>query len=181
MPRLKPVRFDRATGRVRELLQSVQATLGMVPNLLLVMANSPVVLEGFLSLRDALDRGVLSDTLREQIALAVAERHRSEYCVAGHAAFGRAAGLSDEEIMDARYGRSSKSKVQAALRFACQVLEKHGDVANEDWARLCAAGYSDREITEMIGWISMNTFNDYFAQVAQAESDFPKVPEILHA
>jgi len=146
----------------------------MVPNLLLVMANSPVVLEGYLGLNEALERGVLSEKLREQMALAVAEHHRSEYWVAGHVALGRAAGLSEEEIMDARSGRSSSSKVQTALRFACQMLQKRGDLDNDDWGRLRAAGYSDREITEILGWIGVNTFRDYFAQATQTAIDFPK-------
>jgi AhpD family alkylhydroperoxidase len=148
--------------------------MGMVPNLLLVMANSPVVLEGYLVLNEALERGVLSERFRQQMALAVAEHHRSDYWVAGHVVLGRAAGLSDEEIMDARAGRSSSSKVQTALRFACRMLEKRGELDHDDWARLRGAGYSDREITEILGWIGVNTFRDYFAQATQTEIDFPK-------
>lgn len=174
MARLKPIGFDRTTGRVRQLLQEVRSTVGMVPNLLLVMANSPVVLEGYLSLNRALERGVLSERLREQMALAIAEQHRSEYWVAGHVALGRAAGLSDEEIMDARGGRSSSGKVQTALRCACRMIAGGGDLADEDWGRLRAAGYGDREITEIVAWICVNTFSDYFAQATQTEIDFPK-------
>lgn len=174
MARLKPVGFDRTSGRVRDLLQTVQSTVGMVPNLLLVMANSPVVLEGYLLLNDALERGILPERLREQMALAVAECHGSQYWVAGHVALGRAAGLSDEEIMDARDGRSSSSKTQTALQFACRMIDTRGDLAEEDWVRLRAAGYSDREITEIIAWVCVNTFSDYFAQATQTEIDFPK-------
>lgn len=174
MARLKPVGFDRTTGRVRQLFQEVRSTVGMVPDLLLVMANSPVVLEGYLALNRALERSVLPERLREQMALAIAEQHRSEYWVAGHVALGRAAGLSEEEIMDARGGRSSSGKVQTVLRCARRMIAAGGELADEDWGRLRAAGYSDREITEMVAWICVNTFNDYFAQATRTEIDFPK-------
>jgi AhpD family alkylhydroperoxidase len=177
MARLEPIETSRASGRVRELLSEAQARLGMIPNLTRALAHSPAALEGFLRLSDALESGALPDKLREQISLAVAQRHGTEYGVAEHAALGRAVGLSDEEIMDARHGRSSNSKVQAALRFASQVIRGRGDIADEDWARLCAAGYSSQEIVEILAWIGLSTFTDYFAQATQTDADFPKLHE----
>lgn len=180
MPRVKPIDPHCCGEAVAELLSNVQARLGMIPNLLLLLANSPAALEGFLSLQDALERGVVPPKLRRQISLAVAERDRSEYSSASHAVFGRAAGLSDEEVLDARLGRSANGKVQAALRFACQLVEKRGQVTDEDWARLRAAGYGDREAIEIAAWVCTAIFGDYLAQVTQAAADFPTMPEMSH-
>jgi alkylhydroperoxidase family enzyme len=172
--------LHRGGQEVADLLRDVQAEMGMIPNLLLFMAHSPAVLKGFLTLRDGLEWGVLTDKLRGHISLAVAERHRSEYNLAAYSALGRTAGMSDEEIIDARCGRSPNSKLQAALRFACAVVDRGGDVKDEDLARLRAAGYGNREIVEILAWVGVSTFSDYFAQVTQAEIDFPKVSEITH-
>lgn len=181
MPRMEPIEPRFSADRVAELLNGVQARLGMIPNLLLVIANSPAVLEGFLSLQNALERGVLSPRLRRQISLAVAELDGSECSATAHAVFGRALGLSDEEILDARQGRSANSKVQAALRFACEIVEQRGHVADEDWARLRAAGYAEREMLEIAAWACTSVFSDYLAQITQAEVDFPTIPELSHS
>lgn len=78
----------QATGKVRELLAQVQAQLGMVPNMMRTMANSPAMLEGYLSFSNTLAGGVLSPQLREQIALAVAEINSCEYCLSAHTTIG---------------------------------------------------------------------------------------------
>ncbi len=50
MPRLPAISPEHAAGRAKELLDGVQATLGMIPNLMRTMANSPAVLEAYLPL-----------------------------------------------------------------------------------------------------------------------------------
>lgn len=177
MPRLQPIELARASGKVRELLQEVQLTMGMVPNLVGAVAHSPAVLEAFLCLRNLLQESVLPEKLCEQISLAVSQRHGAQYGVSGHTALGRAVGLSDEEIHDARQGRATNSRVEAAIRFALQVIDKRGNVGEEDWSRLRAAGYSDREAVEILAWIGVNTFSDYFTQATQTEVDFPRICE----
>ncbi len=181
MSRLKPIELEQATGKVKDLLDDVQSKMGMTPSIFRIMANSPEVLEGFLCLRNALERGLLPEKVREQICLTVAEANRSEYCVAGHSELAKTAGLSEEEIMDARHCQCTDGKVQAALRFAWEVVDRRGDVSEDDVIRLHDAGYTDREIAEIIGVVGLNTFGDYFAQATQPEFDFPRVPEAVHA
>jgi len=62
----------QATGKARELLEAVQAKLKFAPNMTRVMANSPAVLEAYLSFSAALASG-LPATLREKLALDVGE------------------------------------------------------------------------------------------------------------
>jgi len=54
----------------------VQAKLKITPNMTRVMANSPAVLEAYLSFSGALGHGALDGRLREEIALEVANRIR---------------------------------------------------------------------------------------------------------
>ena len=44
--RIAEVDSQRATGKTRRLFEQVRARLGMVPNLMRVLANAPVALEG---------------------------------------------------------------------------------------------------------------------------------------
>ncbi len=178
MSRIEPILRENATGQVKELLDDVQSRMGMIPNIFWTLAHSPAVLEGYVRLRNALDGGLLPAKLREEIALAVSQANHSEYCLAGHTAIGKTLGLSDDEILDSRRGRSSDSKVEAALKFVTQVVEKHGWLSDEDLSRVREAGYGDREISEMIGCVCLAIFGDYFTQIAKPAVDFPPVPEL---
>src|SRR3546814_1265872 len=71
----------------------------------------------------ALGGGTLSPKVGEQIAVAIANRNRCEYCLAAHTALGRKAGASAEEMSRAQAGRSDDPAVAAALAFALRSEE----------------------------------------------------------
>ena len=78
MQRLKSISPESATGKAKELMDSVRAKLGKVPNMMRTMAVSPAVLEGYLQLSGALAHGKLSVKVREQLALAVSQENGCE-------------------------------------------------------------------------------------------------------
>mgnify|MGYP001247210680 CR=1 FL=1 len=53
-----------ATGKTKQLLDGVQAKLGIVPNLFRVFGNSTAALEGYLNFSGALAGGVLDAKVR---------------------------------------------------------------------------------------------------------------------
>ena len=172
MPRLPAISPEDAAGQAKELLDGVQAKLGMIPNLMRTMANAPAVLEAYLHFNGALAMGSLPATLREQIALTVAEVNGCDYGLAAHSAVGQVVGLSHQDILDSRQGTSPASKVEAALRFAQKLVHQRGWVRDDDVARLRRVGYSDGEI---VANVAVNLFSNYFNHVADTVVDFPKV------
>jgi AhpD family alkylhydroperoxidase len=64
------------------------------------MANSPAVLEPYLSFSGALAGGALPAKLREEIALEVGEQNSCQYFVSAHTAIGKMIGLSESEISE---------------------------------------------------------------------------------
>src|SRR3546814_18508482 len=97
----------------------------------------------------ALGGGTLSPKVGEQIAVAIANRNRCEYCLAAHTALGRKAGASAEEMSRAQAGRSDDPAVAAALAFALRVVEDRGQVGDADVQRLRDAGYGDEPVMEI--------------------------------
>lgn len=174
MTRLMTLTNAKADSKARGLLEAVEKKLGTVPNIMRTMANSPAVLEAYLSFSNALAKGSLSAKLREQIALAVGEANQCEYCLAAHTALGRLAGLKDDEILESRRGASSDGQVAAALSFARQVVRERGSVSDGDIETLRAQGFSDGDIAEIVANVAVNIFTNYFNHVAQTEIDFPK-------
>ena len=174
MSRINMVDAEQAEGTQKELLDAVQKKLGMTPNLVRVFANSPAVLEGYLGLTQSLSGGALDAKVSEQIALTVAEANGCEYCLAAHSTVGKMLGLNRDEILDARRGTSSDSRVDAALRFAQSVVEKRGWVSDQDLDTVRSAGYGDGEITEIVAHVVLNIFRNYFNHIALTPIDFPK-------
>ena len=178
MPRIPAIDPASATGRARELIDDVQAEWGMTPNIVRTLANAPAALDGYLSLSNALAGGVLTPELREQIAVTVAQANRCSYCLAAHCAIGKSVGLSEDAIADARRGVSPDRKVETVLHFARQIVQQRGWVTDNDLSRLREAGYTDREIVEIIANVAMSIFTNYFNHVAGTETDFAEVPEL---
>jgi uncharacterized peroxidase-related enzyme len=175
MARLTTIQPTEATGRTKELLEGVQRKLGVTPNMMKTMANSPAVLEGYLNFSGALAKGALSGGVREQIALTVAETNRCAYCLSAHTALGKGAGLSDSELSAARTAESADPKTTAALVFARTVTQSGGRIADADMEAIRAAGYTEGEIAEVLAAVALNVFTNYFNIAAQVEVDFPPI------
>ncbi|HEX5084254.1 MAG TPA: carboxymuconolactone decarboxylase family protein [Blastocatellia bacterium] len=175
MPRLNAIDPKEATGKAKELLDGVKAKFGSVPNLMRMFANSPATLEGYLSFSGSLADGALNAKLREQISVLVADANSCEYCLSAHTAIGKMVGLSEGDLLSSRQANSGDAKIDAALKFAHQIVVKRGEVLDSEVQAVRNAGYGDAEITEIIANVALNIFTNYFNHIAQAVVDFPKV------
>lgn len=178
MSRIKTVDPNTAKGEAKELLETVKASMGRTPNIIKTMANSPAILKGFIDFSGALNEGGLSQELREQIALAVAEANRCDYCLDAHSAIAKMKGLSDEQILDGRRGTSKDAKENEAIRFALELVENKGFVSDDSYSKIKGAGFTDGEVLEIVGNVTLNIFTNFINHVAETESDFPKAPKI---
>jgi len=182
MSRLNIPAVEQSPDASKPLLDAVKKQLGVVPNMMKLIGNSPAALEGYLSLNGAVAKGKLSGQLREQIALATAEYNGCDYCLSAHSYLGsNVAKLSGDEIEAARNGRSSDAQADAALRFARKVAESHGRVSDADLALLRIAGFDDAAVIEIVVNVALNVLTNYVNNVAQTDIDFPKVSAKLAA
>ena len=175
MNRIAQLDPAQATGKAKQLLDAVQSKLGIVPNLTRVLANSPAALEGYLNFSGALAGGTLSTTVREQIALAVAEGNLCSYCLSAHTFIGGKAGLTDKEIVNARQTNASSDKTDAILKLALSVLVQRGEISDGALKTARATGLTDGEIVETVANVALNIFTNYINHVARTVVDFPEV------
>jgi uncharacterized peroxidase-related enzyme len=175
MQRLTAVNPTEATGKAKQLLDGVQAKLGITPNLMKTLASGPAALEAYLNFGAALGTGKLDAKFREQIALTVAQANSCEYCLAAHSAIGKMVGLKPEEILAGRQATAEDHKRQIGLTFAQTLVVERGQVSDQTLAQVKAAGYTDGEIAEIIANVAINIFTNYFNHVARTDVDFPKV------
>jgi uncharacterized peroxidase-related enzyme len=175
MSRINLVTKDSANADQSALLDAIQAKLGMVPNFLKVLANSPDALRAFLGLHAIAETGGLDPQTRERIAVSIAQGNACEYCLSAHTAIGRKAGLTNDELEANRAGGSLDARAAAAVAFA-QALNSHvGDVTQAEIDAVRKAGYGDAEIVEIIAHVGMNILTNLVGKASQVDIDFPKV------
>ena len=176
MSRINIPSVEQSPAASKPLLAAVNQQLGVVPNLMKLVGNSPAALEGYLSLSGALGKGSLTAGLREQIALAVAEVNGCSYCLSAHTYLSsNVAKLSAAEIDAARDAHSTDTRTASALRFARSVAQTRGHVADSDLAALRAAGFDAADTIEIVLNVALNVLTNYINNVAQTDVDFPVV------
>ena len=176
MPRIAIPALDQTPAATRPLLDAVKKQLGVVPNLMSVLGNSPAALGGYLALSGTLAKGALGARTGERIALAVAEINACDYCLAAHTYLGKnVARLDDGEIAANRNGGSNDPKADAAVRFTAAIARARGHVSDAAVRAVKAAGYDDAEVMEIVVHVALNTLTNYVNEVAQTEIDFPAV------
>ena len=173
MTRIPQVTKENASPKVQELFTAVQKAMGMVPNLVATLAQSPAAAQAYLGFSGALAHGSLPAKLRESIALAVGEANSCEYCVSAHTVLGGMAGLTPDGVQQARRGTASDPKTAAALGFVRKVVKERGIVSNGDVAELRTHGYTEGDIVELVAHTALNIFTNYFNHVAGTAIDFP--------
>lgn len=175
MSRIPLVTHAAANGEQKQLLDAVQAQLGVVPNFIRIFANSPAALRAFLGLHGIAGEGALDAPTRERIALALAQVNGCQYCVSAHTAIGRKSGLSGSEVMAARSGTSEDNQAAEAVKFAVSLVEKKGEIDTQELIALRSAGYSDAAIVEIITHVGMNFLTNILGKASRVEIDFPTV------
>jgi uncharacterized peroxidase-related enzyme len=178
MSRINQITTENASDRARPLLDTVKARLGLVPNMTRAMANSPAVLDGYLQFSGALHKGTLSAKVREQLSLAVAQANGCDYCLAAHSAIGKMVGLTAEQVRDSRQGGAVDPRTDALIRFALELVQTRGRVSDATLDDVRAAGFDDGVIAEVVAHVALDTFTNYFNNVAQTDIDFPKAPKL---
>src|SRR5262245_26904756 len=181
MSRIQRVESANASPEVQAKYEAARSALGTLPNLVKTYGNSDALLGAFLGLYVATGESRFSRADRERIALAVSEVNGCDYCLAIHTAVGRKLGLEKAEIEGARRGIAADASVGAAVRFARAVAEKRGKVSDAEMGELRAAGYSDRDIVDLVGIIALNVLNNFMNNVADTEIEFPRAAPLAAA
>ncbi|GAA4773303.1 MULTISPECIES: carboxymuconolactone decarboxylase family protein [Flavobacterium] len=173
MTRLNALSPDQATGKTKELFNAIESKLGMVPNMMRTMGNSPALLEGYLNLSGALGGGALGAKTGELIAIAVATNNNCDYCLTAHNYIGgELLKIDGETLNGAKRAHSTDTKTNAILQFAKALSEKRGLVSDEEINAVKDAGVSEGQIAEIVGHVGLNLLTNYFNHVANTTVDF---------
>ena len=180
MPRIPVHTLESAPENSRDQLKAVEAKFGKVLNIHGEMAHSPVVLQSYVALQSVIsDYGSVDTPTREAIALAVGNVDDCSYCQAAHTGGGKAAGLSDDEMVAIRRGRVDfDPKLAALLALAREYTEDVGSVQDTTWQSALDAGWTQEQVTELSVHVTLNLFTNYFNHFVRTELDLPAAPAL---
>jgi alkylhydroperoxidase family enzyme len=179
MQRVQSIHPERAEGRARDLLATVEQAFGVVPNATMVMANSPAVLESFLALSGAMGRATIGEKLHHQIKLAASEANAAAYCTSLLCAVAPKAGLTADDLMEGRSAMATDARTDAALKFAKIVLDTKGKIGDDDLRAVRRAGFGDAEIVEIVASVVVACFTNFLNNVADTALDIPEAEPLV--
>ncbi len=158
--------LESAPQASKSALRDVQARFGMIPNLAGAMATSPVLAEAFIGIFDKVHGGSFDEPQIQTVLLTDAVTNGSAWAVALHTALGLQAGLDPAYVDAMRAGRSPSDKKLGALStLARTLIEKRGQLADEDIDRFLVAGFGKDLLLEVITIVAASTITNYTGNV----------------
>ena len=179
MTRIPVHTVESAPAASRDTLKGLEAQFGKVLNIHGAMAHSPVVLDAYASLQHSISElGTFDGKTREAIALTVAAIDQCSYCQAAHTAGGKAAGLSEQDTIDARRATSSDPQLAALLAVVKEQMTDLGNVTDATWQAALDAGWTDAQLAESTVVVALNILTNFFNHTVQTELDLPAAPAL---
>jgi len=172
MPNFPVYTADDAPEASRETLEAIKAKVGMVPNILGVMAASPAVLNTYAAIQGGW-AGALLSPVEQQIAIvAIVAENGCTYCVPAHSMAAKKAGMDEDTLAALREGRALPDAKQEALRtFALAVVRERGKVSEAEMQAFLDAGYTEAHIMEVLLAAAQKTITNYLNHMADVPLD----------
>ncbi len=156
--------IESAAPSAKPLLEQAQQTLGFVPNMYAFMANAPELLDTYLH-GYQLFRAESGFTPVEQevVFLSVSFENGCDYCMAAHSLIATAMSKVPAEVTEAiRNGRTiPDARLQALSVFTRVMLNKRGLPSKDDVEAFRQAGYTDKQVLDVILAIAVKTLSNY--------------------
>lgn len=164
--------LETAPEASKPALQKLKDSVGLIPNLAGVMAESPTHVAGFVTLRDIYQRGSFSQLEREVISLTNAVANQCGWCVAAHSTFAQKAGITPDDLTALRAGQSpADPRLRALSDFARKLTLARGQVSQADLAAFLATGYSRAQALEVIVGVAVSVLANYANHLADVPLD----------
>ncbi len=167
---------DNATAPndAKQTIEKAEQKFGMLPNILAVMAEAPPALKGYMSLSALFDQTTLAPEERKVVLLAASFENECAYCMAAHTAEAKQAGVGEQVIEAIRNGNPIEDdRLQALRSFTAAVVRDRGHLSEADVNAFLTAGYTNRNILEVILAVAMKTLSNYTNHIADTPLDEP--------
>jgi uncharacterized peroxidase-related enzyme len=164
----------QAVSPARERLDDAATRLGFVPNMYSVMANSPALLDTYVHGYNLFrSQSGFTPVEQEVVFLAISRENGCTYCVAAHSFIADKMSGVPAAVTDAiRDGTPIPDAKLAALHdFARLMVRQRGLPNKADVSAFLAAGYSEKQVLEIVLAIAVKTLSNYANHVFHTPVD----------
>ncbi len=171
---LPKVDLNSADERSRPIIEEVIEKNGRLSNMYAFMINSPGLLETYLYGYERFRKeSGFTPVEQEVIFLTISYENECEYCMAAHSMIAVCMSKVPAEVTDAiREGRQIEDeKLRALSTFTRTMFITRGRPSAEDVELFLKAGYSERQILEIILALAVKTMSNYSNHLFDPEID----------
>ncbi len=161
---LSPRTAPDAEPLAKTALEGAQKSLGFVPNMYAGMANSPGLLDTYLhGYQQFRQSSGFTPAEQEVVFLTISRTNGCRYCVAAHSFIADQMSKVPPAVTDAiRDGQEvPDAKLGALSTFTSTMVMTRGLPARRDVDAFLSAGYSERQVLEIILAIAVKTLSNY--------------------
>ncbi|WP_339823438.1 carboxymuconolactone decarboxylase family protein [uncultured Parasphingorhabdus sp.] len=156
----------------RILLSQSKKGFGMVPGLHAVMAEAPGLLEAYKIVHELFANSSFDKDEITVVWQTVNVENACHYCVPAHTGIAKSMGVSDA-ITDALRNETPlpNAKLQALRDFTLSVIRDRGNVADDKVQAFLDAGFTKRNILEVVLGYSQKIMSNYTNHLAHTPVD----------
>ncbi len=163
---------DTAPEASKPLLAKSQQAFGMIPGLHAVMAEAPGLLEAYQTVHELFVNSSFTPDELTVVWQTINVEHNCHYCVPAHTGIAKSMGVSDD-ISDALRNETPlpNARLEALRTFTLRVVRNHGNVDEGAVQAFLDAGFTRRQILEVILGLSQKVMSNYTNHLANTPID----------
>ncbi len=163
---------ETAPEKSKPMLEAAVKQMGAVPGLYAAMAESPETFKAYQQLHQAF---TLTSFDAEELTVVwqtINVEHECTFCVPAHTAIAHSMNV-DPALSEALRNRAPMPtpKLQALHDFTLAMVRERGNVSDEQMDTFFAAGYSQKQVIEIILGLSQKVISNYVNHVAKTPVD----------
>lgn len=164
--------LESAPDASKSFLLSAKQAYGFLPNLLGGMAESPALLESYLSVAGIFNKTSLSESERQIILMTSNRINGCTYCMAAHTTISQGAKVPVGVIAALRNNTAiADNQLEALRQFTIKLVESRGRPTDSDLQALFVAGYTRKTVMEVIVGTALKVMSNYFNHIAHTPVD----------
>ena len=158
----------------KPLLAKSQKAFGMVPGLHAVMAEAPGLLDAYQQVHELFLNSSFDKDETTVVWQTVNVENNCHYCVPAHTGIAKAMGV-DDAITEALRNETPlpNARLEALRDFTLSVVRDHGNVDDAKVQAFLDAGFTKRNILEVVLGYSQKVMSNYTNHLAQTPVDKP--------
>ena len=166
--------LETAPEASKPFLENSLKSFGMIPGLHGALAEAPGLLEAYQMLHKLFTESSFNNEEQTVVWQTINVEHECHYCVPAHTGIAHMMKV-DPAITEALRNRTAMptEKLQVLHDFTLSVVRNRGHVSAQEQEAFFAAGYTKRQVLEIILGLSQKVISNYTNHIAETPVDAP--------